>query len=64
MLVGIVPADKAFEGFSDDIVIIVASALLVSAAVAKSGILEAGLNRVGPYLRTTQIQIVVLVDAS
>src|ERR671917_527997 len=61
VLVGIVPADKAFEGFSDDIVIIVASALLVSAAVAKSGILEAGLNRVGPYLRTTQLQIVVLV---
>jgi di/tricarboxylate transporter len=61
VLIGIVPADKAFEGFSDDIVIIVASALLVSAAMAKSGILEAGLNRVGPYLRTTQIQVVVLV---
>ena len=30
---GIVPADKAFSGFSDDIVIIVACALLVSAAV-------------------------------
>ena len=42
VLVGIVPADKAFTGFSDDIVIIVASALLVSAAVAKSGVLEAG----------------------
>ena len=27
---GIVPADKAFSGFSDDIVIIVASALIVS----------------------------------
>ncbi|MBB4038590.1 di/tricarboxylate transporter [Microvirga flocculans] len=61
VLVGIVQADKAFSGFGDDIVIIVASALLVSAAVAKSGILEAALNRVGPYLRTTQIQIVVLV---
>ncbi|MFL4992851.1 MAG: SLC13 family permease, partial [Microvirga sp.] len=61
VLIGIVPADKAFEGFSDDIVIIVASALLVSASMAKSGILEAGLNRVGPYLRTTQIQVVVLV---
>ena len=43
LLVGIVPADKAFTGFSDDIVIIVASALLVSAAVAKSAVLEAGL---------------------
>ena len=31
--VGIVPADQAFTGFGDDIVIIVASALLVSAAV-------------------------------
>ncbi|MBM6594750.1 SLC13 family permease [Microvirga pudoricolor] len=59
--VGIVPPDKAFSGFSDDIVVIVASALLVSAAVAKSGVLEAGLNRLGPYLRTTQMQIVVLV---
>jgi di/tricarboxylate transporter len=61
VVVGIVPADKAFTGFSDDIVIIVASALLVSAAVSKSGVLEAGLNRISPYLRTTQIQIVVLV---
>ncbi len=61
VVIGIVPADRAFTGFSDDIVIIVASALLVSAAVSKSGVLEAGLNRIGPYLRTTQIQIVVLV---
>jgi di/tricarboxylate transporter len=59
--VGIVPADKAFTGFSDDIVIIVASALLVSAAVAKSGVLEAALSRVAPYLKTTQIQLIVLV---
>jgi di/tricarboxylate transporter len=63
VLVGIVPADKAFSGFSDDIVIIVASALLVSAAVAKSGVLEAALNRVAPYIRSTQAQIVVLVTA-
>ncbi|QFU15241.1 SLC13 family permease [Microvirga thermotolerans] len=61
VLVGIVPANKAFSGFSDDIVIIVASALLVSAAVARSGVLEAGLNRIAPYLRTTQIQVVALV---
>jgi di/tricarboxylate transporter len=63
VLVGIVPADKAFTGFSDDIVIIVASALLVSAAMAKSGVLEAALNRIAPYLRTTQTQVIVLVAA-
>lgn len=61
--VGVVPPEKAFSGFGDDIVIIVASALLVSAAVAKSGVLEAGLNRIGPYLRTTQMQLIVLVAA-
>ena len=59
--VGIVPAKEAFSGFSDDIVIIVASALLVSAAVARSGVLEAGLRRLGPYARSTQAQVVVLV---
>ena len=33
--VGLVPFDKAFSGFSDDIVIIVGSALVVSAGVAR-----------------------------
>ncbi len=41
---GIVPFDKAFSGFSDDIVIIVACALLVSAAVARSGMIEDALR--------------------
>ena len=36
VLIGIVPADKAFSGFSDDIIAIIASALVVSAAVARS----------------------------
>jgi di/tricarboxylate transporter len=63
VLVGIVPPDKAFEGFSDDIVIIVASALLVSAAVAKSGVLEVALNRLAPSLTSTQMQVVVLVGS-
>ena len=58
---GIVPFDKAFTGFSDDIVIIVACALLVSAAVARSGVVEDALVRVGPYLTTRTIQVAVLV---
>src|SRR5687767_12977799 len=36
VLLGVVPADNAFAGFSNDIVIIVGSALVVSAAVARS----------------------------
>ncbi|HEV2559523.1 MAG TPA: SLC13 family permease [Microvirga sp.] len=63
VLVGIVPPKDAFSGFSDDIVVIVASALLVSAAVSKSGVLEAALNRVAPFVRTPQLQVIVLVTA-
>ena len=40
LAVGIVPYDAAFSGFSDDIVIIVGNAFLVSAGVARSGIME------------------------
>ena len=58
---GIVPPDTAFSGFSDDIVIIVASALLVSAAVERSGIVADVFQRIGPYLTTTTVQVAVLV---
>ena len=58
---GVVPAKDVFKGFSDDIVIIVAGALVVSAAVARSGVLEYGLRYVAPYLRSEQSQVVALV---
>jgi di/tricarboxylate transporter len=61
--VGIVPAKEAFSGFSDDVVIIVASALLVSAAVARSGIAEVAMRRIAPYATTPQTQVFVLVLA-
>ena len=48
MAVGVVPAERAFSGFSDDIVIIVGSALLVSAGVARSGVMEALIQRFVP----------------
>ena len=60
VLVGIVPHNKAFSGFSDDIVIIVAGALLVSAAVARSGVIERAIRPLGPYLTRTGMQVVVL----
>jgi di/tricarboxylate transporter len=60
---GTVPAKKAFSGFSDDIVIIVASALIVSAAVSRSGIIEAGLARFLGHVRRIRTQLLVLVTA-
>ena len=62
-VVGIVPPDKAFTGFSDDIVIIVGSALVVSAAVARSGVIERVARWLGPYLVTIDRQIVALVGS-
>src|SRR5262245_36443992 len=60
IIAGIVPADKAFRGFGDDIVIIVASALLVSAAVARSGVVERLARRLGSHLVTTTQQVAAL----
>jgi di/tricarboxylate transporter len=61
VLVGIVPFDAAFSGFSDDIVIIVGSALLVSAAVARSGIMEIALSRYAPRMNSVRAQLITLI---
>jgi Na+/H+ antiporter NhaD/arsenite permease-like protein len=63
VIVGIVPPDQAFKGFSDDIVIIVGSALVVSAAVARSGVIERVARALGPYLVTIHRQIIALVGS-
>src|SRR5690606_5323847 len=58
--VGIVPYDKAFSGFADDIVIIVGSALVVSAAVSRSGIMDTAVRRFAPNLSRPRLQLIVL----
>jgi di/tricarboxylate transporter len=58
---GIIPPDEAFTGFGDDIVVIVATALLVSAAVSKSGLAERLIAPLTPHLGTVNRQVVVLV---
>jgi len=60
---GTVPVEKAFLGFSDDIVIIVASALVMSAAIAKSGIIEIGLRFVSARVHQMHWQLTVLVGS-
>ena len=60
---GIVPAKEAFSGFSDDVVIIVAAALVVSAAIANSGITDLAIRPLAPYLKSTRSQVFVLVFA-
>ena len=59
--VGIVPIDNAFSGFSDDIVIIVGSALVVSAAVARSGIVDVAIKKFFPHLNSVRTQLALLM---
>lgn len=61
--IGVVPAKSAFDGFSNDITVIIAAALVVSAAFAKSGIVEAVLRPLIPKLKTERSQVPVLTAA-
>ncbi|MBA3043094.1 MAG: SLC13 family permease [Alphaproteobacteria bacterium] len=58
---GLVPAAEAFSGFSDDIVIIVGSALVVSAGVARSGIVDLAIKKFFPSLTSIRGQMLLLV---
>ncbi|HEY0045044.1 MAG TPA: SLC13 family permease [Allosphingosinicella sp.] len=63
LLLGIVKPDEAFTGFSDDIVIIVGSALIISAAIQRSGVIEAVLGRISGRMNRLGPQLSVLVGS-
>lgn len=58
----VAPAD-AFTGFSDDIVIIVGSALVVSATISRSGIIETAIRWVSKRVTRVRWQMTVLVGS-
>ncbi|SHK43518.1 TrkA-C domain-containing protein [Roseomonas rosea] len=64
VFLGIVPVEHAFEGFADDVVVIVAAALVISHAVARSGAVETIMRPVTPRLRSVAIQVPVLAGAT
>lgn len=61
LALGVVSPADAFSGFSDDIVIIVGSALVVSAAVSHSGIMDLAVRRFAPNVTTPRAQLILLV---
>ncbi len=61
--VGVIPAEEAFVGFSEDVVIIVATALLVSAAVARSGAVETVMQPLLRRMKAPHTQVPVLAGA-
>lgn len=57
---GLVSPGDAFVGFSDQIVIIVGSALVISGAVQRSGVIEAALDAVTRRVRRVRSQLLIL----
>ena len=62
--VGVVPVKRAFSGFTSDVVVIIASALVISSAVARSGIIEELLQPLLSRLKTSATQVPVLAGAT
>jgi di/tricarboxylate transporter len=60
---GVVDTKTAFSGFADPVLVIIASALVMSAAIGKSGIVQAILRPVSAHLGSTTMQVAVLAGA-
>jgi di/tricarboxylate transporter len=63
VLTGVVPAKKAFEGFANPVIIIIASVLVISRAVAVSGVIDNAMRRLMRVLDSTTLQIAALTAA-
>ena len=64
MGLGIVPVKSAFTGFTSDVVVIIASALVVSAAIAKSGVIEMAIRPLLARLKSLSVQVPVMAGAT
>ena len=64
VLTGDVPIKQAFTGFTSDVVVIIACALIVSAAIQQSGVIEWAIRPLLDRLRTTATQVPVLSAAT
>jgi di/tricarboxylate transporter len=61
---GDVPIKQAFTGFTSDVVVIIACALVVSAAIQQSGVIEWALQPLLGRLRRTSVQVPALAGAT
>lgn len=64
MAIGIVPVKDAFTGFTSDVVVIIASALIISAAIARSGVIETAIAPVLARLKSLPAQVPALAGAT
>jgi di/tricarboxylate transporter len=64
VFMGVVPAAKAFDGFKSDVVVIIAAALVVSAAFQRSGLVELAMKPLLSRLTTERTQVPALTTAT
>ena len=57
VLLGVVPVERAFQGFANPVIIIIASVLVVSRAIAASHILEMSVGSLLRRIRSPSLQI-------
>ena len=60
VLVGIVPAEKAFSGFADPVVVTVACILVISTAIGRSGFIDVALKIMNRLTNFQNLQVFVL----
>lgn len=60
VILGVVPAQEAFEGFSDPAVVTVGAVLILSGAIRSSGVLDVALKPLLPRLTHPDVQVFVL----
>lgn len=56
-LVGVVPAEKAFDGFSNPVIIIIASVLVVGKSISSSGILDGLVRKALRNVQSPSVQV-------
>ncbi|MGN6497438.1 MAG: SLC13 family permease [Tsuneonella sp.] len=64
VLIGDVKPEHAFEGFTSDVVIIIASALVVSAAISRSGVIEPLVRPLAARFTRPTTQVPILAGAT
>lgn len=58
---GVVPANDAFTGFSDPVVVTVACILIISAAISRSGFVDIAIKLLSRFIDKPKLQITLLV---
>ena len=64
VLTGVVDDKRAFTGFTSDVVIVIAGALVLSAAITRSGVIEPLVAPLVRRLRTPQAQVPVIAGVT